>query len=149
MSAPGDWALGWLLVWGVAVGFLWLPRRYSSWVVRIAGTSFVRAGLLTLAVHLVGALLFISATFLIDDLLVTDSPTWPAAVLFVLAGMVYSPFVGMGLHVRNLDPVGDIRLALKEAGATLGQERAVAWTGGLLAFFGMTAIFLATLALFG
>ncbi|WP_396450300.1 hypothetical protein, partial [Actinomadura sp.] len=110
MSAPGDWAIGWLLVWGVAVGFLWLPRRYSSWVVRIAGTSFVRAGLFTLAVHLVGALLFISATFLIDDLLVTDSPTWPAAVLFVLAGMVYSPFVGMGLHVRNLDPVGDIRL---------------------------------------
>ncbi|MFA1551904.1 hypothetical protein [Actinomadura chokoriensis] len=149
MDAVAVSSLVWLAVWGVTVGSLWLPRRYCSWLVRTAGTSVAGVGFLAVAVHLAGVLLFALAAFLINGLVVGDSPMWFVALLFVLAGMVYSPLVGLGLPARSLPPFADIRLTLEEAGATLGQERAVAWVGGLLAFPGMTAILAGAAILFG
>ncbi|WP_141578530.1 hypothetical protein [Actinomadura sp. WMMA1423] len=140
MSALVVWTAVWVLFWGVAVGQLWLPRRYFPWLVRAARASVVRALLLTAAVHLSGLLLFALAGLLINNLFAPDAPEWALAALFVVAGMLYSPLVGLALPARDLHPLEDVRLRLETAGATLGQERAIAWTACFLAFPGMSAI---------
>lgn len=140
MGAFPVWTSVLIMAWGVVFGSAWPRRRYFSWLVRTTGTSVVGATLLTVAVHLAGGLLFGLTASLINDLAVRDFPTWLVALLFVLVGMVYAPLVCMAIPSRNFPPFEDIRQSLEEAGATLGQERAVAWIGGLLAFPGLTAI---------
>ncbi|MFG2087417.1 MULTISPECIES: hypothetical protein [unclassified Spirillospora] len=149
MDALVVWTAALPMFWGVAFGQLWLQRRYCSWLVCVAGKSVAGAVLLTVVVHLGAMSLFAIIAFLINDLVVPNFPTWFAVFLFVLAAMVYSPLVGLAIPARSWPPYETVRPALEEAGATLGQERAVAWIGGLLTFPGMSAVAGGAAILFG
>lgn len=148
MDDPAVWTAIPVLAWGVLLGQFWLYKRYCSFLVRTAGKSVVGAAALTLAVHVVPMTLFAVTAVLIHDLVLPTSPIWLAVLLYVLAGIVYSPLVGLAMPGRHWPPYETIRPVLEEAGATLGQERAIAWIGGLLSFPGMTTILVGALVLF-
>ncbi|MFF5260260.1 hypothetical protein ACFY4C_15030 [Actinomadura viridis] len=135
--------------WGFLVGMFWLPRRFCPWLVRQAASSTLKAAVLMVAVHSAGLVAFGSATFLINEFAVRTLPTWLVTFLFVLAGLVYAPLMGMGFPDRSRDVYGELRRHLKDAGATLAQERAAAWSGGPLAFLGMAVLGMASVVVFG
>lgn len=127
----------------------WLPRRFCPPLVRMAGRSTVRAGLLTASVQVGGLLAFSSVTYLIAEYLTGAVPVWLVAILFTLVGMVYTPLIGMAFPDRSGPAYAELRRHLREAGATVGQERAFAWVGGPFTFLGMAVVLPGSLLVFG
>lgn len=129
-----------LSTWGIALGISWLPRRLCPILVRWAGTSALLAGLLAVSVQVVGLAAFSLGVFLIRTYVTGNVPLALVALLFTLLGVVYAPIAGMAFPDRAGPPYGVLRQHLREAGATLGQERAAAWVGGPFPFLGIAAI---------
>ncbi|TDC69713.1 hypothetical protein E1200_07635 [Actinomadura sp. GC306] len=93
-------------------------------------------------------LAFLSATYLISEYLTGTVPVWLVAKLFTLVGMVYAPIIGLAFPDRSGPAYADLRRHLREAGATLGQERAFAWVGGPFTFVGMPVVLVGSFLVF-